>query len=618
MKTGYNSLGGGYIGASLLGIPFFILGHICAIVIKAVGVPIDLNGYSFPYRYLVSIGYSMYGFIAYLLMYRLTSKYFLKRNSFFAVLGIMLFSTSSYYMYYDFAFSHTTAMLFTTLYMYLTLRSFSSKKFNDVLLVAVVAGFMLAIRPSNINFIIISLFEIGYTFFKKYKTMNQNIDIKYIYLALLAVAVFLTAYSPQHVAMKYIISGGGFLPNLGGSSSGFPYSWNKPDILNLLFYKPWGLFVATPVTVLSFLGLAYAVKRDYLSGVIMSLPLLVCIYAISCFNYLYGKVGWIAFGSRYFSECALIFVFGLAAFLEFTNDHLIQNLKKIRLLNRISSDVIYYTIILSILVLPILRMPYSDFFSTQGLRGVSVFLFKYYPAFAMTLNRNLLFSLYYCTIPLWITHLFLVAITMILFWCMFILIKRFNPIVRFVKNNVGRFTIIILGLIVAVDLLFIYSDSHSDIVLGVENVTDGRFDLGSNNISHTVDLRGRRELRGIKLLSILAYSGNLPDGTIIGNIEAYSNNNVMFNKEVIIGSDVAEWACHRPDIKDTIKQNDNKIKYIVQDYGLYGSGDKIEQFPIREYIINFDFARRVNIDRIKVNLKRTDIIWTVNNVIGKK
>ena len=58
------------IGSSILWFPFFIVGHIFALLIKSLGFDISIDGYSFPYITMISLGSACYGYLGTLFCYK--------------------------------------------------------------------------------------------------------------------------------------------------------------------------------------------------------------------------------------------------------------------------------------------------------------------------------------------------------------------------------------------------------------------------------------------------------------------------------------------------------------------------------------------------------------------
>jgi len=614
-KTGYNSLGGAYIGSSLVGVPFLVIGDIATRFMRIIGLPVELNGYTFPYRFFVSLGYSAFGFAAFWQMYKFTKQYFTRKASFLAVLGILFFTTTTFYMFFDFAFSHTISLFFVTMYLIMSIRNFGSKTLKQSLLLTLIAGAMLTVRPSNVIFLSLSLIEMLYFIIKGTAVPEAKVMKAAILKTLCIVVVFLIAYSPEHISIKHIISGGGFLPNLGGSGEGgLPYTWSRPDLLTLFFHKK-GLFMVTPMALIACIGFIFMVIKYPFPGFVLIVPFVILSYTLSCFNFLYGKAVWTSFGSRYFSECAPIFVMGLASLIDFADKKIILSKLKDRILLRYLR--VEYLLIGFIAYLALYRGPYNTFIE-DGLQGFNTFIFGMYPYFIKELNRNYFTSLYYSAVRIWISNgIMLIGITVASAFLAITIAKR-TILIEFLRKYALKIIILCCAACLMTDTIFLLMDAKADVMLVGKTVTGNTVILQSGEMKKTVAIDRLISVRKLKLISNTVNSAEIPNGTVIGRMEITTKKGQTFSKDVRIGNDVAEWALHRPDVSSYAQHDDKDIPFIATQYDRYGNGTESVLFPIKRYIITMDFGQAVKPTKITIELLNKDINWNIYNFVGQK
>jgi len=95
------------IGPAILWIPFFLIGHILALSLNAVGYSITLDGSGYVYQAMTLIGSITYGFIGILLVYRSCRHFFSKTSSASAAILVWLATNVVYYTLAEPSMSHS-------------------------------------------------------------------------------------------------------------------------------------------------------------------------------------------------------------------------------------------------------------------------------------------------------------------------------------------------------------------------------------------------------------------------------------------------------------------------------------------------------------------------------
>ena len=275
-------------GTALLEAPFFLAAHLLA---KPLGF--EANGFSKIYSYGLYISAVFYCFAAMLLLISFLKWHF---SSVISVASVILFfvSTNLYYYTIDASgMSHVYSFFVFSCIIYLTpvlVAKLTSKKLFLFMLLTVIA---VLIRPTNL---FIVLFPIFYG-------MDKLIDIvphiafffqsKKATFRLFLFSLIITI--PQMLYWKSI--SGNFI-SYGYKDEGFDF-WKSPKLLEVWFSANNGLFIYTPIILLSLIGVFVMIKnRDYLGYYIGILFLIISYVFASWWNWWFGC----SFGARSFVE----------------------------------------------------------------------------------------------------------------------------------------------------------------------------------------------------------------------------------------------------------------------------------------------------------------------------
>ena len=267
------------LGTSILQIPFFIIGHGYAYM-----TGYETNGWTFPYIVFVNLGSALYGFIGILLMYSLLKKYFKKNIALLSVMSLWLASNLFYYMYFESSLSHSISFFTVSLFLWCY---FNIEK--NVYVLGVCSALMVLVRPQNIIFLSLFLFDLKKDRIKGYIRTGQ------IFLICIVPQILLLIYNHNSLRAPY--------------NGTFVMSFNY---LKVLFSQQHGLFLWTPILFLGFVGLFYLKKYKYRFITIFLLNLLI----VGSWSYWYGGQ---SFSNRLFVNVIPILMFGGCALLERLN-----------------------------------------------------------------------------------------------------------------------------------------------------------------------------------------------------------------------------------------------------------------------------------------------------------
>jgi hypothetical protein len=295
------------VGTAVLWAPFFLFGHIVAVLL---GYPAD--GYSAPYLIATCFGSSVYGFLAIVLAYRFSKRFFSPQASLLSALGIWFASSLPYYMWLDPSMSHSVSAFLVSAFLYTTCvwsprRSYLKWAFAGFLL-----GLLGITRPADLGFVVIPIL---FNFSKCKDWLHEEVH-RYTtsFRNLIAFAAFLfLALLPQLMAWRVLY--GTFVPSTVELTS-LSGTWT-PATLTLLprvFLSPLhGLFYWTPITALGVLGAALMIRDAKLRMLGVGIITAILIQAVL----VNGWSAWYApasFGQRFFLNCTAPLVLGLASF----------------------------------------------------------------------------------------------------------------------------------------------------------------------------------------------------------------------------------------------------------------------------------------------------------------
>lgn len=290
------------MGVAILEIPFFLGGHLYA----HLDPKYEPNGFSIPYHFAIALSSVVYTVLGMLLL-----GLFLRRkfSDLVAISTLILigFGTNLYhYSIYETGMAHPVTFFLLSALLYMTDRWIVNKKVWRSLLIGVVLGLIILIRPINILFCIPFLF-----FLKKpeeeWKAHFKNLFLPFSHILLMALGAFLIVL-PQLLFWK--IQTGGFL-YYSYREEGF--FWLNSHVWQGLFSIRKGWFIYTPLMLFATLGLInlYKTRREYFLGTLIFLiPFLYVTFSWWCWWYGGG------FGARTLIDILPIMAIPLAALLE--------------------------------------------------------------------------------------------------------------------------------------------------------------------------------------------------------------------------------------------------------------------------------------------------------------
>ena len=286
-----------FCGEALLLLPFFLLATIFSWISG-----IEISGYSFYYQVFTGIGALFYLALGLYFLMRLIQYLGIRPLVNGLVLAAILLGTNLfYYSLWRPSMSHTYSFFAINGFLLAVCRGIPELRLNK----AIVSGFFLAIiiliRPTNA--IILLLVPFLFNDFAEFKRFTGQVVRKKSIIIVFILVLFLLVI--LQLLLWYLQTGRFLLWPY--RNEGFRFT--HPEILNVLFGYRKGLFVYTPLILLSLFGLIPLFFRTRLKFYSMFVFLIFAIYIIaSWWNWEYGD----SFGLRAFIDFYGIFALLLA------------------------------------------------------------------------------------------------------------------------------------------------------------------------------------------------------------------------------------------------------------------------------------------------------------------
>ncbi len=303
-------------GTALLMAPFFICGHLTAILS---GFP--SNGFSMPYTYAIALCGLFYGLLGLWFIYKIARSYDASPLLSWLISLILLFATNLYqYVVIQPAMSHVYSFTTIAAVVWLIRKDIRTPDEKHIWLIALLTGLIVSIRPFNIVFLLAFPFLFG-SFEKLGEIVKRLLKPSAFWKAGLAGAFF-----PVVMMIVWELQTG-YKIFYGYKGEGF--LWDSPAIISFLFSFRKGWFIYTPIALTLFLGLFSMAKRhEYYNLISFSAFLILIIYMMSSWwSWWYGD----GFGMRAMIDFYPVLIIPVILWLE-----KLQNEKEIGVLMTIT------------------------------------------------------------------------------------------------------------------------------------------------------------------------------------------------------------------------------------------------------------------------------------------
>ncbi len=306
MDTGYTA-NFWFLGPGIIWLPFFLLGHGIAWVYQALGYPVSLDGYSFPYTSLTFLGSALEVFLALLICHKLLNKYYSATLSWFTTVFTFSATCLPYFSFIRNRMSHSSDLLFSFLFLglFFKFRENKNQALPYFILWGICAGMLFNFRYSNLVYLI---FPLGLLIQAYYE--SSSISFSKLRNVLYGATAFIITTLPQWCAWLQL--NGKPAPSTSGMavqlSPSFESFFNA--VTRFFFKADWGLLWNEPIWLIALVGWIHMLKKDRLTSILcLAVFFSGCVVPLTLGN---GA----AFGQRYLIALMPLLALGLAHFME--------------------------------------------------------------------------------------------------------------------------------------------------------------------------------------------------------------------------------------------------------------------------------------------------------------
>jgi hypothetical protein len=266
-----------YVGTAICLAPFFLAGHVITLI---KGLPAD--GYSYYYTLMVHLGALFYFLLALLGLRRLLRSFNIEESIIALTLVAIVFGTNLfYYIVTEFSMSHVYSFAAITWFSLVIRKYFTNPKNKYLFYSALLLGIITLIRPINILIVLAIPFLADNP--DRFMSGIKSILTKK-WILLLSVSGFVILVFIQ--LLIYKISTGSFIV-YSYKEEGFNFL--NPQISNFLFSYRKGMFIYTPLLLISLGGLIYLFRKNRFQFYTLLGFLFILIYIFSSWHmWFYG------------------------------------------------------------------------------------------------------------------------------------------------------------------------------------------------------------------------------------------------------------------------------------------------------------------------------------------
>jgi len=288
------------MGLAILWLPFFLLAHLFA---KVMGI--EALGYSWPYSLSIFAATIFYLLMGLIFLRKILLKYFSEIITSITILLLVLATNLMFYTISEPGMSHVYSFSMITIFLYTTLKWVDRPTSLSSVILGLLAGFIVLIRPVNgLVLVFPALISIN-----SFSEFYQRLLIRWKFIAFAGLAAILIV-TPQLIYWK--MQTGHLFFNSYMDSGHFYFA--NPHILDGLFSFRKGWLIYTPVMIFSCLGIYFL--KDYVKDILASLVVFLVLFLYVIFSWWCWWYGG-SFGSRPMIETYGILALPLASFLTF-------------------------------------------------------------------------------------------------------------------------------------------------------------------------------------------------------------------------------------------------------------------------------------------------------------
>jgi tetratricopeptide (TPR) repeat protein len=297
------------IGQSIIFFPFFLLGHLWALVLNALNFPVSLDGYSFPYYMSTALAAHFYMFMGLLILFNILKGHYSRTVAFLSTLGVWLGSSLIYYTFIRQRMAHVPEFFSAILFLAIWLNDRKSNFSNSPLFAGILLAFLSTIRLINIAYIFIYLVDWFLFNYRIKGFLNEKTESIKFFLKFSG--VFILGFLPQ-LFLWQRLNGVPFPNHITGMANDaiedFNFQKYIDRLVDIFVGADWGIIYSMPLMILAVYGLFFL--KSFISD---SKPGLV-IFFIFLLTISIVFPAPDAYGERYLFPAIPLLAFGLANF----------------------------------------------------------------------------------------------------------------------------------------------------------------------------------------------------------------------------------------------------------------------------------------------------------------
>lgn len=290
-----------FCGVAVMQAPFFLIAHGLS---KAMGYEAD--GFSKLYIIFICIAAIFYFCLGLFFLDKILAGYSIYNfNRILTILAVAFATHAFFYSVEEVGMSHIYSFALIAAFIYYVQKYFHAQSLQTLPILAFLCGLIALVRPPNLLVILILPFAAG-----SLDNLGSGLR-KFLTKPILLIGCLIIFLAIPALQLGYYkISTGHFIVD---TYHGESFNFLKPHMLNILFSYKKGLFLYTPLLLISLAGLYFMWKRNKYEAISLSVFLLVLTYVLSCWwNWWYGD----SFSSRVYVEYIPLFAILLAIALQ--------------------------------------------------------------------------------------------------------------------------------------------------------------------------------------------------------------------------------------------------------------------------------------------------------------
>jgi len=294
----------GPIGTAILWAPFYLVGHLIALIGHGAGLNVVADGYSKPYLWAITLGSAFYALVGLLLSYGICRALVGQLAAFWATLSIWLGTPVIFYSHLAPGYSHATSLFAVALFLLLWARWRDTLTLPRAIWLGVVGGLIAMIREQDALFLVTPVLYAAFGVLTALRAGRWRTALATIgRVATIGLAAVIT-YLPQ--LLTYQILNGSPSPNKDVSDK---MNIVAPFFLQVMTDPAHALPYWSPIVIVALIGMGFLIRRDPRLGLALIVGFLLTWYINGAIK-TWTTAG--SFGARRFLNCTPIFVVGLA------------------------------------------------------------------------------------------------------------------------------------------------------------------------------------------------------------------------------------------------------------------------------------------------------------------